>query len=64
MKNLVRTILFGAAIAVGLSLAAGSTLNAAPANPQSIGQAAQANSPITKVWHCRYWSGGWGCRRW
>ena len=63
-KNLFRPILIAAAIVIGFSLAAGSTLNAAPASPGAIGDSAKANSAITKVWHCRAWSGGWGCRRW
>jgi hypothetical protein len=47
-------------IAVGF---AGGPSNAAPANGKAIAEAATANTLVTPVWHCRRWSGGWGCRR-
>jgi len=44
----------------------------AQASPVSTGSPAvqnQVTSNVEKVWHCRRWSGGWGCggyhhRRW
>jgi hypothetical protein len=62
LKNKITGLLVGTAVIVGLGLA-GSNAIAAPVSQAGIKQATQATSVVTKVWHCRRWSGGWGCRR-
>ena len=52
-----------AAMALAFGLAGAADGVAAPA-AKAAADAAKAASPIIKVWHCRYWSGGYGCRRW
>jgi hypothetical protein len=52
-----------AAMALAFGLAGAADGVAAP-GAQAAGDAAKAASPVIKVWHCRAWSGGYGCRRW
>jgi hypothetical protein len=52
-----------AAMALAFGLAGTADGVAAPGAPAAA-DAAKAASPIVKVWHCRNWSGGYGCRRW
>ena len=63
LKGKISGLVLGTALTVCLSLMSGANAFAAPASQAGIKQAAQATSAITKVWHCRRWSGGWGCRR-
>lgn len=63
LKSKITGLLVGTAVIVGLALAAGGNAVAAPVSQSGIKQATQATSVVTKVWHCRRWS-GWGCRRW
>jgi hypothetical protein len=57
MRKLLLTVLATAAIGcAGISVT-----TAAPLNPAPLNQASDAVNNVTKVWHCRYWSGGWGC---
>jgi hypothetical protein len=64
VKNYIYWIAAVAVVAMAFGFAGGSA-NAAPANGKVIAEAAAANTAVTKVWHCRRWSGGWGChRRW
>jgi hypothetical protein len=52
-----------AAMALAFGLAGAADGVAAP-GAKAAADAAKAASPIVKVWHCRAWSGGYGCRRW
>ena len=64
LKGKIAGLLVGAAMVVGLGLTVSGNAVAAPVSQDGIKQATQATSVVTKVWHCRRWSGGWGCRRW
>ncbi len=46
-------------IAFGAML--GISAQAAPAAPAFMQAQIAPDSAVQKVWHCRYWSGGWGC---
>ena len=37
------------------------SVQAAPLSSNSTLLQNQVTSDVQKVWHCRYWSGGWGC---
>ena len=63
LKDKIGGLVVGATLTVCLSLISGPSAIAAPASQAGIKQAVEATSPVTKVWHCRRWSGGWGCRR-
>ena len=57
MRKVLLTFVAAAAIGVaGLASA-----SAGPINPAPLGEASAAINGVTKVWHCRPWSGGWGC---
>jgi hypothetical protein len=62
VKNYFHMIAAVAAVTIAFGLAGGPA-HAVPASGKVIADAAAANSAITKVWHCRRWSGGWGCHR-
>ena len=53
--------LLAAFIAFGAML--GAAAQAAPSAPVFKTELAPGNA-IQKVWHCRYWSGGWRWHRW
>jgi hypothetical protein len=48
----------------------GLSAQAAPVSTEASAVQNQVTTGVEKVWHCRYWSGGWGCggggwhRRW
>ncbi|MGA7328058.1 MAG: hypothetical protein WBX25_27110 [Rhodomicrobium sp.] len=48
------------AIAIASGTLYGLSAQAAPALNGS-GVQSQVGSSVEKVWHCRRWSGGWGC---
>jgi hypothetical protein len=60
MKKYVLAI----AIASG-ALLSYSAVQAAPLStlPSAVQEQVLADSAVQKVWHCRHWSGGWGCGR-
>jgi hypothetical protein len=57
------------AIALAFGALFGVSAQAAPATSDAAAVQSQVKGEAVKVWHCRYWSGGWGCggghsRRW
>jgi hypothetical protein len=50
---------------LAIAIASGALFSlSAQAAPVSTGASAvqdQVTTNVEKVWHCRYWSGGWGC---
>jgi hypothetical protein len=61
-------IKFTVAVFIGFGALLGSSAQAAPVALSSSIQN-QVTGDAVKVWHCRRWSGGWGCggyrrRRW
>ena len=57
----MKTYLIAIVIAFGALF--GLSAQAAPLTSQSLTLQDQVSSgnAVQKVWHCRYWSGGWGC---
>jgi hypothetical protein len=57
MKTFLLAILIAFGALFGLSA------QAAPAFSDAAAVQGQVKGDAIKVWHCRYWSGGWGCGR-
>ncbi|HZV21109.1 MAG TPA: hypothetical protein VE986_06145 [Hyphomicrobiales bacterium] len=57
----MRYAIMAAAFAAAVSY--GTAAHAAPTDFGALKLEASKDSAIQKVWHCRYWSGGWGCGR-
>jgi hypothetical protein len=62
---------FVLAIVIAFGALFGLSAQAAPAASDAAAVQSQVKGDAVKVWHCRYWSGGWGCgggwghgRRW
>jgi hypothetical protein len=49
------------AIAIASGALLGISAQAAPISTGTSAVQSQVTSDVEKVWHCRYWSGGWGC---
>jgi hypothetical protein len=58
---LMKNYLFASVIAFGTLF--GLSAQAAPVSSLSAKLLSQVTpgDAVQKVWHCRYWSGGWGC---
>jgi hypothetical protein len=49
------------AIAIASGALFGLSAQAAPVSTGASAVQNQVTSDVEKVYHCRYWSGGWGC---
>jgi hypothetical protein len=49
------------AIVVAFGALFGLSVQAAPVSFNAAAVQNQVPSGVEKVWHCRHWSGGWGC---
>ena len=49
------------AIAIASGALFGLPAQAAPVPADASAVQSQVTAGVEKVWHCRYWSGGWGC---
>ncbi len=49
------------AVAIASGALFGLSAQAAPVSPATFGVQNQVTGDAVKVWHCRRWSGGWGC---
>jgi len=56
MKKYVLAVAIASGALFGLSAA-----QAAPVTSATFGVQSQVTGDAVKVWHCRHWSGGWGC---
>ncbi len=55
----MKTFVFAIVIAFGALF--GLSAQAAPVSSSAAAVQGQVQSDAVKVWHCRAWSGGWGC---
>ena len=60
MKKYLLAAAIASSALLGLSAAQAAPISLDGATIQSQVSSADA---VQKVWHCRRWSGGWGCRR-
>ena len=49
------------AVAIAFGALFGLSVQAAPVSSGASGVQNQVTGSAVKVWHCRRWSGGWGC---
>ena len=49
------------AVAIASGTLFGLSAQAAPLSPDTASVQHAVTSGVEKVWHCRHWSGGWGC---
>ncbi|MFY9642380.1 MAG: hypothetical protein WCD20_17985 [Rhodomicrobium sp.] len=49
------------AVAIASGALFGLSAQAAPVASSTYGVQSQVSGDAVKVWHCRHWSGGWGC---